>query len=739
MGRKPCQQPVREDAMNLKKTFTILFLVVIFQPTTQPVLNAGEKEPVDIMFDEILAMYQDLEVDRFFELAGQPAEYRTAIDFDPTGAEYFDRANEAYQFTTDEVDMLSEQGFFVRETGWQGGFAVIYYNIYARDLPVLVTTDSLLHAMHKSYDDILKELEVWHFSPAIATVLDKTRKKVQAMSRSAAGDEVSAALVDADAYLTIAMSLLKGDQVPTLLGDNNTVIRVLDNVDSLRMLVPRQDEPIEIFGEKRWIDFSQFKPRGHYTESEQLERYFRCLMWLGRADTGMNVLDNERQLMTAALLVHALEKSGQFGPLQQIDQIINFMVGRSDNLTPFGLSKAMGELKLNGLKSLGERDALAALAKGIREGRAGTQMIRSQMVVSWPTDTVKVKPPSLFQLFGQRYIIDSFVLSKVVYDDIIYEGVKQKRVMPSPLDVMAALGNGEALALLEGQLRAWNYSANLKAAQDFVASHKDGFWQDNLYNLWLDALRVLDRPMTDEHAPQAMQTRAWQHKQLNTQLASWAQLRHDTILYAKQSYTASIGCEYPKGYVEPYPEFYARLGFFGRRAGELFLAADFIPEANRKRYAAFFNNMEQTMEKLETLAQKELAAESFSRSEQKWMEQLIRRQDGNGYGASAVYSGWYVDLFYSGQETAIDWDPTVADVHTDPNSRKVLEVGVGHIDTLFLAVDNEEDHSLFVGPTLSYYEFLQPAEKRMTDPEWKSMLVSGEAPDRPAWSDSFLP
>jgi len=725
--------------MNLNRILGILLLAVIIQPATQPTVKADEKEPVDLVFEEILAMYQDLEVDKLFELEGVPRHYRTAIDFDPTRADFFDLANKTYQFTDDELAMLKQNGFFVRGTGWQGGFGIIYYNIYARDLPVLVTTDSLLHALHKSYDDILKELEVFHFSPAMAGILEATRQRVLEMSREVDDPVLQASFGDAETYLTVAMSLLDGEQVPSLMGNDQTVARVLDDIESLRILVPRQDPPVKLFGKDRWVDFSQFKPRGHYTETPELERYFRCLMWLGRADTGMNVLESDRQLRGAAILVQALKDSRQLSVLRDMDEMINFMIGRSDNLTVFGLEKLMGELRLKSAAGLADRKTLASLVEGINQGRAGAQMIRSQMVVSWPDDKVKVPPPSLFQLFGQRYIIDSFVLSKVVFDDIIYKGVKQERYMPSPLDVMAALGNGEALTLLEKELRTWSYSANLKAVRDFVASHTKGFWQDNLYNLWLDALGVLDRPMTDEHAPQAMQTRAWQHKQLNTQLGSWAQLRHDTILYAKQSYTAAAGCDYPKGFVEPYPEFYRRLGFFAGRAGELFGDAEFIADDEREPYVAFFANMEETMGKLEELARKELAAESFTPREEAWLETLIRRRGGRGYGASPEYNGWYVDLFYGGQESAIKWDPTVADVHTDPNSKTVLEVGVGHIDTLFMAVDNEEDHTLFVGPTFSYYEFHHPAEKRMTDPEWKQSLIAGEAPDRPPWSQSFLP
>src|SRR4030095_6457757 len=46
---------------------------------------------------------------------------------------------------------------------------------------------------------------------------------------------------------------------------------------------------------------------------------------------------------------------------------------------------------------------------------------------------------------------------------------------------------------------------------------------------------------------------------LNTQLASYTELKHDTVLYAKQPYTAIFVCEYPAGFVEPVPEFWRRM------------------------------------------------------------------------------------------------------------------------------------------------------------------------------------
>jgi hypothetical protein len=74
-----------------------------------------------------------------------------------------------------------------------------------------------------------------------------------------------------------------------------------------------------------------------------------------------------------------------------------------------------------------------------------------------------------------------------------------------------------------------------------------------------------------------LRSRAWQKKQLQTAAASWAELRHDTILYAKQSYSGSIICEYPEGYVEPYPAFFATPGNLARAAAATLGDVDLYP------------------------------------------------------------------------------------------------------------------------------------------------------------------
>ena len=145
--------------------------------------------------------------------------------------------------------------------------------------------------------------------------------------------------------------------------------------------------------------------------------------------------------------------------------------------------------------------------------------------------------------------------------------------------------------------------------------------------------------------------------------------------------------------------------------------------------------MAQTLGRLEVLSRKELAAEPFTDDDREWLKQTIDiRSGGSG---PPTYSGWYCQLYYGGGPAAAEWDPTVVDVHTDPDSQSVLEEGVGSCNFLVMAIDNESDRMIYVGPAYSYYEFQQPAANRLTDPQWNEMLASKKEPPRPSWTAAF--
>ena len=719
------------------------------------------------VFDKLLESYENLTYEELERGIGDPG-YLAKIGFDPTTAKFYDEMAERLQLNDAEKAIFKKNGFVSVDHDQRYSFGSAYYGIYTRDLPVLVTTDSILHALHRSYDDVLMFMEQQMFTPMIDRVLAKAHSQL-------ANNGPSEHNKDVDLYITVARNLLKGAgsnvgkpankwadgwdgktlHVKTAFEQDGDALTILEKVKSLKLEFPLRAGPTAIYGGTRFVDWSQFKPRGHYTKTAALTRYFRTMMWLGRADTGFNVLppdpaagnevDSDRELRAAVAVTMLLKQTGGDKSLASMDHILGFMVGKSDNLSIFGMQKLVDDLKLDTVANALKPDRFKKIKEAIESGDYASQMIRSQLVMSDPNSSQKTDPPSLFQVFGQRYIIDSFVLSQVVYDSIMFNGKKQRRMMPHGLDVMAALGNDEAIRLLKPELNEWKYSANLRASRDYVNMHKGEFWNDNLYNVWLGSLRMLDDRPTEGAFPQVMQTKAWQMKQLQTQLASWAELRHDTILYAKQSYTAGVSCEYPTGYVEPYPEFYAAIKKFGEVASARFKTADFtvgLTDKNQiqttKHYqnhiTKFFDQFAITVGKLEELAKKELASEPFTTEDIAFLKKTVDRR-GGGSGPP-TYDGWFGKLFFNNANTG-KWDPTVVDIHTDPNSSKVREVGVGDVNYLVVAIDNEGDRMVYVGPVFSYYEFDQPTSNRLDDPTWHKMIREGKLPDRPEWTDVF--
>jgi hypothetical protein len=169
-------------------------------------------------------------------------------------------------------------------------------------------------------------------------------------------------------------------------------------------------------------------------------------------------------------------------------------------------------------------------------------------------------------------VVDSHVFSNLVYDRVGKGTIM--RMMPNPLDIAyAALGNDDALALLGDELAKYPYAPDLEAMRILVDEHGADYWDSTLYTGWLGALRALSPAVggttpAGSELPSIALTEGWGRRLTNTQLGSWSELRHDTILYAKQSYTAGMVCEFPDAYVDPYPELFRRLQRFAQQGSE---------------------------------------------------------------------------------------------------------------------------------------------------------------------------
>jgi len=457
----------------------------------------------------------------------------------------------------------------------------------------------------------------------------------------------------------------------------------------------------------------------------------------------------DRQTLQAALLAGALyadnEKLTKAREIwSRIYEVTAFYVGLADDLTPTQYSQALR-------KVLGATIEWQVLIEGdtLRKFREQLATFQGPRIYGGTGD-LEVQPPfsdeqlqqalavtAGLRFMGQRFIPDSYMMSKLVTPSVgTFTGSGQPftmersgggpvRAFPRGLDVLSVLGSERAAAVLAdaGDTAYQNYDeavAQLRAEFDAMGPTA---WHKNLYWAWLDSLRPLLEPTSGDGWPTFMTTQAWQDKNLNSVLASWAQLRHDTILYAKQSYTmratAVPPMEQPKvvGYVEPAPEFYARLLSLAKMTRGGLEAMQVLDKAASGRLA----RLEKILQQLLDISQKELANEPLTDEDYDFIK----------------YFGEVIEGVVSGQDEGLE-TTIIADVHTDSNSSQVLEEGTGYLRLLAVAYKLPEGNIVLgAGPVLSYYEFKHPMADRLTDEAWREMLKGDKTPSQPAWTGTF--
>ncbi len=688
-------------------------------------------------------------VDALEQIAGLDAEgllERYALDhvaelgFDPLEAAHLDLIQDSPLGLDDaERQMLGERGFVIsdRRTFPTHGYG--YASIYMSDLPVYISADSMLYAVHRSYDDILMALEISALAPDLDTMLEGMRAR---LVDGAADGLPLQARADVDLYLTVALSLLRGERLqPVAGGDGAAVAALLDGVEAAQGRYR-----VELFGASRDVDFSQFTVRGHYLAPEDggfheiLPRYFKAMIWLGRIDFRLIETQPDhsrvfhRRQLEGVLALAATMSPDLEAAYGRIDRAIGAFIGEHDYMVLDEVKRLMGDLGADGPDAypatLAANDD-ADIAAAIDAGGYGAQRISSHIMVNG-TGSGTLPLSRSFALLGQRYVVDSHVFSNVVFDRA---QTLEPRMMPDPLDVaFAALKNDQAAALLADELRRYDHAEDLAAMRVLVDHHDETYWQSSLYTLWLDALRALSpgAEVADPAAagmPAVTGTEAWGRRILSAQLASWAELRHDTILYAKQSYTAAAGCEYPDAYVDPYPAFYGKLEAFAGRGQQLVDELAFSDAGLRDQIAAWFDNLADVSRTLREMAELQRQGLPFDEGHLAFVNDAVTLLEGGCVPTGL--SGWYGRLFFD-NEGAIEFSPTIADVHTQPTEAdgspagKVLHAGTGFARMMVVAVETCEGPRAYVGVASSYYETVTRDYERLTDPQWQGM-VRGEA------------
>ncbi len=626
-------------------------------------------------------------------------------------------------YWTPEVQEQIQDHYFAAIPDTISQFSEVYGSNSLDAYPSFVTADSLLHAYHVIYDTILQRCEENNFTSNIIDVTNHMIEVTEAQSELLSTSRWQQAALRNLAFFSVAMKIL--DEEWSAPG---SVSILVDEVLDL-MANAEGFNSSWFMGQKE--DFSQYTPRGHYTRSDNLKKYFKVMMWFGRigfrlypCDDWILPEENEErgrnETAQAILLTLALMDSSSVFPERgianqtwaNIYDTSSFFVGVSDDLTPYEYMKM--------IESIYGRNP----AMGILENETSLHVVRTktstcrtpEILSSYLMDTgdARINTKGL-RFMGQRFVPDSYILGQLVYKNVGLD-----RTMPKGLDVMSSFGSARAWELLEDDKGVSNYINQSIMLQDRYGNLTTTTWTQNLYWLWLYSFIPLLQGM-EEGQPSFMLDPAWTDKQLLTSLGTWTELKHDTVLYAKQSYTYDyLGSPPipPPGYVEPVPALYARLASLCKMMidglGSRYVLDD---EAHDKLIM-----LHNTLRSMQVISEKELQGIPLNETEcekMKYIGSILSSLEGFGK------AGGRAEL--------------VVDVHTDTIYSEVLQEATGKPMLILVAVPDENGIPFIArGAMYSYHEFIQPMSQRLTDEAWWDMIDNDSLPPMPEWVSSFV-
>lgn len=642
------------------------------------------------------------------------------------------------------------------------------FSAYLGGGSVFITSDSLLNAYHLLYEETIFRLEntnAQHLPQFLRTIMEKLGEA----GTETGGDPklLEAARRRARLVCGIALRLMDGSfktgnkQLDTILADECMRIKKASGQRMPKWI----GTPSPSF---MGIDYNRYKPRGFYTRTEKLSRYFRALSWLQSIPFRIG---NDEELLAMLLL-------GEAAPARYDTDLIDYslLLGRPDNLDVFSINEYRLRVNPNSGELGKVRMEYTAEAQKLQTGKTNDLEPAFRILSAYQTPSA--------MLFEQT-------TSKV-----------GNRDLPTGLEVAAALGSTHARNLLATSSQDHvleTVDAHAGLFQEYVFTPRRRPRGYNLYGNYLHVLRALTAP-ADPAAPEFINGDAWQTKSLNTLLGSWAQMRHTWALQAKQSMFWMCGSGEPAGFVEPNPEFFARLAnlayatqsivercgaleadyslaaenlrIFEKKCGAFQTEDEFLdffhdqsaddqsvlltayalmqvapseakygsgqryrenvawlktigraietggidahPEAMRALdqingdLPEKWDDLERMSRQLESIAHKQLRNLAFNGRE----EQYIRN-----YGHALANL-----MFYEGNSYVHPRDdaPKIVDVYSNINTGQHLHVGIARPRKMYVLYPWQGKTILCTGAVLPYYEFAHPT--RLNDAEWKTLL-----------------
>ncbi|MEZ4937120.1 MAG: DUF3160 domain-containing protein [Crocinitomicaceae bacterium] len=628
-----------------------------------------------------------------------------------------------YQFTDIKpsfLEAIAKNGFVITPGKKEQLFHVYEENDY-KQIPNFITSDIYLQLYHMYFSYVLKSIEQESFIPMLRAICKNQYEYFIAEMESASGDTRKILAKNA-AFYKIGSDLLIEEGFTS-----ETHHEISEMVQTEVQLIQQFQSGESPFMNGRLVDYSLYKPRGHYTRKDEMKQYFKAMMWMQNAF----YCGAEKDGQIKDILYHALGLKMNPATLEmykKMDGPLTFIFGQQDNLS---MLDVLSEMEKQGITSFDaiENANIASWSKKLKTMYDKKNRIKSG------NDDGEVACYKV-NFIPQRYLADNDILQNMV--DLINKPAQ--RCMPQGMDMFAAFGNENATKIQLEEMKEgekWDkYEDRLKEQTKKFSSKSD--WGKTVYDSWIKML--LDMDNQDDKYPYFMKTSQWSKKNLYTGLASWAELKHDAILYGEQPMAAECGGggppePYTLGYVEPNVKFWESLLKLSNKT-KLILENNGLYNTDVKGKT---DEIIESIEFMLAISKKELAGTKLTQSEYETIEVLGSSIE--WMTLSVLEPGLFLDSWdlVQGPDKSVS---VIADIYTN-NDRKcekmgILHVGTGLVNEIYAVVEIEGMLYLTKGATLSYHEFQRALNDRLTDEKWQEMLKKGERPGIPSWIKEIL-
>jgi hypothetical protein len=529
------------------------------------------------------------------------------------------------------------------------------------------------------------------------------------------------------------------------------------------------------------LDYSRFKPRGLYTDSPRLARYFRTVSWLQAIPFR---IANDEELAAILLASAALENVS--GAQKCFRWFCQFL-GEADTWDLLD-ARTFAETIQPGESIVLSKNVLAQLRTKLQNQAAA--------------NSNKFKIYDQIRLTDNSSIARSFrmIAACQTPESLLFQKMRHAipHYRPSGLAVAAAFDSELARQCL---LRASN---GVVLAQ-MIGEAKALFHEQSFYNQYLACLATLSGAL-DSRAPAFMTNAAWKAKSLQSTLAGWAQLRHAWLLRLSEVGEEEDGYSAPPGFVESVPAFFgnmarlcaamrkslAQAGAFACNysifaqdvrdticvvegmawSNNYETLCEICPDDQRRllenteQYASLMDvwfpdkdsrakclrRLKVLAEKLAgTAAPKEVEPEEmqgfFTSSERDWsnlenvcsvLNAIATRQlQGKELTTKDKrFMNIYGETLCAADcSVSDDPSPCIADVYCNRQPKGYIYAATGRPRLIYVLHPWQGREVLCRGAVLSYYEFSHPT--RLNDADWRALLDANDCPAPPAWITPF--